>query len=220
MKNLTYQIKTTKSHFFFYSFSLIFILFLSICFTSCLSISQIFSKKQNTISISRQIMAPGFFTSKDLADFFLSQNPDADSQEVYSIAFYYVYEGLQEGVNYSVAFIQMCLETGFLRFGNLVTPQMHNYCGLGSTDKDHPGEVFETMQLGVRAHIQHLQAYATTEDQKLNNPVIDPRYDWPHKSKYIQDIYGLAGNWATDPNYSKKLENLLQKLEEFYNNQY
>lgn len=162
-------------------------------------------------------MAPGFFTSYELADFFLKQNPDANEDEVRDLAFYYVYEGLQEGVNYTVAFAQMCLETGFLNFGNLVTPDMHNYCGLGSIDKDNPGASFETMQMGVRAHIQHLQAYATKEDQKLNNPVIDPRYDWPHKSKYITNIQGLAGNWATDPEYSNKLESLIKKIEDFYN---
>ncbi len=196
-------------------FTLIMLFCLS-CF-SCVSVNALFSKSKYEVKISRNLMAPGFFTSYELAQFFLSQNPGADEEEVQELAFYYVYEGLQEGVNYTVAFAQMCLETGYLKFGNLVTKEMHNYCGLGSIDKDNPGVSFATMQEGVRAHIQHLQAYATKEDQKLNNPVIDPRYDWPHKSKYITDISGLAGNWATDPKYSEKLENLIQKIEEFYN---
>ncbi|MBP5568452.1 MAG: glucosaminidase domain-containing protein [Treponema sp.] len=198
------------------SFFALILVFCALCF-SCVSLSSLFTKQRYTVKISRDIMAPGFFTSYELADFFLKQNPDANEEEVQELAFYYVYEGLQEGVNYTVAFAQMCLETGFLKFGNLVTPDMHNYCGLGSIDKDNPGASFETMQMGVRAHIQHLQAYATKEDQKLNNPVIDPRYDWPHKSKYITNIQGLAGNWATDPEYSNKLESLIKKIEDFYN---
>ena len=91
---------------------------------------------------------------------------------------------------------------------------MHNYCGLGAMDAEHPGESFATMQLGVRAHIQHLQAYGTTEDQQLRNQLIDPRYSWVHKTKYIETIEGLSGTWATDPNYAVKIENILKKLEE------
>jgi len=48
------------------------------------------------------------------------------------LASFYVAEGDAVGINSDVAFIHMCLETGFLRFGNLVTPDMHNYCGLGA----------------------------------------------------------------------------------------
>ena len=162
-------------------------------------------------------MAPGFITSTELASFFLTQNPQADKKEVLKLATYYVYEGTTEGVNYAVAFAQMCLETGYLRFGNLVTAQMHNYCGLGAIDEQNRGESFETMQLGVRAHIQHLHAYGTKEDQVLKNALIDPRYSWPHKTRYIETIEGLSTTWATDPQYASKIENILQKMEEHLN---
>lgn len=125
----------------------------------------------------------------------------------------YIAEAQAEGINSDVAFAQMCLETGFLRFGGLVTPDMHNYCGLGAMNAENPGCVFETEQLGVRAHIQHLQAYATTEDVKLNNPLIDPRYNWVHKTKFIKTIDELSGTWATDPNYAIKIERLLSQME-------
>lgn len=194
--------------------SLFLILAISILFESCTSISSLFTKDEYHISISRNIMAPGVLTAIDLAEFFLSQNPNANKEEVYDLATYYVFEGILEGVNYTVAFAQMCLETGYLKFGNLVTPEMHNYCGLGAMDAEHPGESFPTMQLGVRAHIQHLQAYGTTEEQQLKNPLIDPRYTWVHKTKYTKDIEGLAGTWATDPNYAIKIESILCKLEE------
>ena len=38
---------------------------------------------------------------------------------------------VRKGSNSDVAFAQMCLETGFLRFGGLVTMDMNNFCGLG-----------------------------------------------------------------------------------------
>lgn len=81
-------------------------------------------------------------------------------------------------------------------------------------DAEHPGEIFETEELGVRAHIQHLQAYATTEDVLLNNELIDPRYNWVHKTKFVEDIWGLAGTWATDPLYGSKLNDILSRMEE------
>lgn len=191
----------------------------SVCFsllliTSCASITGLFQKNQYNVELSRNIMAPGIVTASQLADFFMTQNPEADFNEVQSLASYYVYEGLEEGVNYALAFCQMCLETGYLKFGNLVTPQMHNYCGLGAMDQEHPGESFETMQLGVRAHIQHLQAYGTTEEQTLKHPLVDPRYSWVHKTKYTKDLWGLSGTWATDPNYGSKINAIMSKLEE------
>lgn len=197
---------------------IIFTLFLStIAFTSCVSISSLFTKEGPKITVSRNIMAPGTVTAQELADFFITQNPSIDREEIKQMAALYVYEGLEEGVNYALAFCQMCLETGYLRFGNLVTPEMHNYCGLGAMDAEHPGEMFPTMQLGIRAHIQHLQAYGTTEDQKLKKELVDPRYSWVHKTKFTQDLWGLSGTWATDPEYANKINTIICKLEDFIN---
>ena len=82
-------------------------------------------------------------------------------------------------------------------------------------DADHPGEVFETEELGVRAHIQHLQAYATTEEVNLHKELVDPRYNWVHKTKFIENIFELTGTWATDPHYGEKIDGLLSAMEVF-----
>ena len=167
------------------------------------------------IELSRKLLAQGQLTAQQLAAFFLSRNPETDKAFIKQFAQYYIDEAAAEGINSDAAFAQMCLETGFLRFGGLVQPEFHNYCGLGAMDAEHPGEIFETEELGVRAHIQHLQAYATTEDIKLHKELVDPRYNWVHKTKYIQTIYELAGNWATDPQYGQKLEANLVNMENF-----
>ena len=101
--------------------------------------------------------------------------------------------------------------------GDLVNSgrEFHNYCGLGAMDAEHPGEQFETEQLGVRAHIQHLQAYATKEETQLNNELIDPRYNWVHKTKFIEDITGLTGTWAADPLYDQKINDILSRMDCF-----
>lgn len=167
--------------------------------------------------LSRKLRDTGRLTAPQLAYYFCQMNPEADIIHIINFAFYYIQEAGEEGINSDVAFAQMCLETGYLRFGNLVQPEFHNYCGLGAMDAEHPGEVFETERLGVRAHIQHLHAYATHEDELLNNELIDPRYSWVHKTKYTEDIEGLTGTWATDPRYAEKIEGILQNMEQLFN---
>ena len=165
--------------------------------------------------LSRSLLAQGQLTAEELAAFFINRNPDAELEHITQFAQYYIDEAAAEGINSDAAFAQMCLETGFLRFGELVQPEFHNYCGLGAMDADHPGEVFETEELGVRAHIQHLQAYATTEGITLHKELVDPRYNWVHKTKFIEDIFGLTGTWATDPLYGEKIDGLLTAMEDF-----
>lgn len=165
--------------------------------------------------ISRSLTDVGTKTASELYYFFLENNPKADKATVRKLALLYKSEAALEGINSDCAFIQMCLETGFLTFGNLVTADMHNYCGLGAIDSTHRGERFETEQLGVRAHIQHLHAYATTQDKKLKNECIDNRYKYVVPRGKAKTIYELSGTWATDPNYANKLDRLLDRLETF-----
>ena len=185
-------------------------------FNSCATTGSLKGRHRHHIQLSRRILDHGQLTADQLADYFVSRNTEADRDHIVQFAQYYIDEAAAEGINSDVAFAQMCLETGFLRFGGLVQPEFHNYCGLGAMDADHPGEQFETEQLGVRAHIQHLQAYGTKEENQLNNELIDPRYNWVHKTKFVEDIYGLAGTWATDPLYGQKLETVLTNMSYFY----
>lgn len=185
-------------------------LFIAVCFSSCQSITTI---EKEPVQISRNLIAKGQLTADQLAGFFLQNNDQKDWQEIYNFAELYIQEAAAENINSDIAFAQMCLETGFLRFGGLVQPEWHNYCGLGAISKDQPGCIFETQELGVRAHIQHIQAYATTEDITLHNELVDPRYSWVHKTKFATTIEEMAASWAADPNYAIKLENLLVRME-------
>ena len=185
------------------------------CLFSCKTVPTIPEKE---ISLSREILGKGQLSAVQLADFFINNNEHVEKEFILKFADYYIQEASMENINSDVAFAQMCLETGFLRFGGLVQPDFHNYCGLGAMDAEHPGEKFETEQLGVRAHIQHLQAYATTQDVKLNNQLIDPRYNWVHKTKLVTDIFGLTGTWATDSNYGNKIDEIISRMEVFIKN--
>jgi hypothetical protein len=154
-------------------------------------------------------MGEGLVKAEILSAFLLKTNQQADADFAGELSRFYIEEAAVEGVNHDIAFSQMCLETGFLRFGNLVTLDMNNFCGLGAIDAEHPGEYFETPRIGVRAHIQHLKAYAV--DEPLKQDLVDPRYKWVKKGG-APTVQGLTGKWATDPDYDKKISGVLTRL--------
>jgi len=63
----------------------------------------------------------------------------------------------------------------------------------------------------VRAHIQHLKAYASTE--KLNTELVDERFRFVKRGS-ATEISELTGKWATDKQYDKKIRNLLHRLSQ------
>jgi hypothetical protein len=89
---------------------------------------------------------------------------------------------------------------------------MNNFCGLGAIGPGQPGEVFPDPRTGVRAHIQHLKAYATAEP--LNGVLVDPRYRWVRYGS-SPTIHGLSGTWAADKSYSDKIGVILERLYSF-----
>ncbi len=156
------------------------------------------------------LMGTGSLGAEELVAFLLETNPDADPERVALLAGLYVEECAVEGVNSDVAFAQMCLETGFLRFGGLVSPDQNNFCGLGATGPGSPGHSFADERVGVRAHVQHMKAYASTEP--LEHELVDPRFDLVSPRGRVPDIWALAGTWAADPDYGLKLADILQAM--------
>lgn len=165
--------------------------------------------------ILRTIYSAGIKNAESLYKFFIAKCPDGNKAKAKKIAKLYITECQTERINSDIAFVQMCLETNYLRYGNLVTKDKNNFCGLGAIDKNNPGLKFKSMKEGVRAHIQHLHAYGTTEDIPLKNELVDPRYKFVKPRGKATDIFGLAGTWAADKEYGAKLDRLLSELEEF-----
>ncbi|MFP3040767.1 glucosaminidase domain-containing protein [Treponema primitia] len=160
-------------------------------------------------TVNWPLLGQGQMDAEYLASFLLKVNSAADPEFVKQLSLLYVEEAALEGVDHDVAFAQMCLETGFLRYGGLVTNDMNNFCGLGAMSPEKPGERFPTPQMGVRAQIQHLKGYATGDP--LSQELVDPRY------KYVRygsapTIEGLTGTWATDRSYAEKIVGVLQRL--------
>jgi len=155
------------------------------------------------------IMGKGLINVSRLEKFLLSNNQLIAPEAARTLAQIYWEESISEGVNPDVAFTQMCLETGFLRFDGTVKPQQHNYCGLGVTGNGVKGLSFSDPREGVRAHIQHLKAYASTE--KLNGELVDQRFAYVKRGS-AEVISDLTGKWATDKHYDTKIRSLLRRL--------
>ncbi|NPD47559.1 MULTISPECIES: glucosaminidase domain-containing protein [unclassified Lentimicrobium] len=139
-------------------------------------------------------------------------NPKIKSDQANQMAKIYVEESIAEGVNHDIAFCQMILETGFLKYGGDVKSHQNNFCGLGATGNREAGEYFPDVRTGIRAHIQHLKAYASIEN--INHKSVDKRFRFVKRGS-ATTIYALQGKWATDPQYDQKLENLLERLFQF-----
>jgi hypothetical protein len=116
-----------------------------------------------------------------------------------------------EGVNYDIAFAQLCLETNFLRFGKAMKPEQNNFGGLGAIGSNQEGASFSTPRIGVRAHIQHLKAYGSTEP--LVQAIVDPRFQYIRRG-IAPHLHQLSGRWSADLNYHKKLLSILRRLYE------
>jgi len=159
------------------------------------------------------ILSPPRTTDPKLfAEFLVHHNPNLNKTWAAYLGRVYWEEAQREAVSPDIAFVQMCLETGFLRYGGQVRPEQNNFCGLGALDSGVSGAAFSSVRAGVRAHIQHLKAYATTEP--LRGRALDPRYHLVEKGS-APTIDKLAGRWATDPNYGTKIKNLLLRLYRF-----
>lgn len=106
----------------------------------------------------------------------------------------YITEGTAENVRGDIAFAQSCLETGDFTFGGSgVMLAQNNFCGLGVTKTGMKGNSFKTQAEGIRAQIQHLQAYASTD--KLQNRCVDPRYTYVNRA--VQNMSSISARMKT-----------------------
>ena len=129
----------------------------------------------------------------------------------------YITEGTAEGVRGDIAFAQSCLETGNFTFsGSAVTLDQNNFCGLGVNVTGKKGCSFKTAKEGIRAQIQHLQAYACTDG--LKQKCIDPRYTYVSRgcAEYVEHL-GIQENpkgqgWAAGKNYGAQIIEILNAI--------
>ena len=128
----------------------------------------------------------------------------------------YIEEAKAEDIKVEVAFCQAMKETGWLQFGGDVTINQFNFAGLGATGGGASGVTFKDVRTGIRAHIQHLKAYAN--DEPLNNKLVDPRFGYVERgcASYVEWL-GQKENpegkgWATAKGYGQSIVSMIEKL--------
>lgn len=163
-----------------------------------------------------KIMGTAAATAAQMESYLKKANPSV-AQSVIDMIPLYLSEGKAEGVRGDIAFAQSCLETGNFGFsGSAVTLDQNNFCGMGVTSNGMKGNSFATPQLGIRAQIQHLKAYASTA--ALVNACIDPRFQYVTRgaAPYVEWL-GSKENpkgvgWATGAGYGGKTLAILKKI--------
>jgi hypothetical protein len=156
-------------------------------------------------------------TKQQIVDYIRRRNPaprlTCPLEEL--IELYYEEAGA-ESIRPDLALSQAILETGFFRYGGDVVPEQNNYSGLGTTGYGERGVWFPTPRLGVRAHVQHLLAYATTREPVM--PLADPRYDiirdMPSHFGQCYTWESLNGKWAIPGhNYGQRIVKILNDIK-------
>lgn len=163
-----------------------------------------------------KIMGNAVATAEQMETYIKAKNPQVP-QSVLDMITLYLSEGKAEGVRGDIAFAQSCLETGNFTFsGSAVTLEQNNFCGMGVTSNGLKGNSFDTPQLGIRAQIQHLKAYASTD--ALKNDCVDPRFKYVTRgsAEYVEWL-GQQENpqgkgWAAGAGYGEKILTILKNI--------
>lgn len=125
-------------------------------------------------------------------------------------------EAEDEGVRAEVLFAQVMLETGGMQYKGDVRMEQCNFGGLGATGNGVTGETFPNVRTGLRAQVQHLKAYASTDP--LKKKCVDTRFKYVKRgtAPYVEWLsipknpYGIG--WAVDPAYDVKLLKIIRDV--------
>jgi hypothetical protein len=143
------------------------------------------------------IMGNAEATAAQMVSYALKGNPEPRLPRctIQELAEIFVEESKIEGVRADIAWAQSIKETGYFKFGGIVLPEQNNYAGIGALNGNSQGQAasFESPRLGVRAQIQHLKAYGSTE--ALKQACVDPRFSLVKRgsAKFVEWL-GAADN--------------------------
>jgi N-acetylmuramoyl-L-alanine amidase len=168
--------------------------------------------RRDILSGVGKIMGRGLTTAQQITVFLTKTNSKA--LVIFpNLPQIYLQEAAAEGVNHDVAFCQMCLETNYLNFGGAVKPEQFNFADMGIVSPTNSGISFPDARTGIRAQIQHLKAYASTEP--INQPLVKENVRFRFVKRGVAPtVNELAGRWNSDPLYGQKIINIIRLLYE------
>lgn len=126
-------------------------------------------------------------------------------------------QGVKYGIRGDIALCQSCIETGWFKYtgGTAVTPDDHNYCGLGVTTLGQKGCQFSSIAEGVSAQLQHLWAYATTKALPSDWTLVDPRFKYVSRGCAPNwDNLG-GGKWASSTTYASSILSIYKEMSNY-----
>lgn len=131
---------------------------------------------------------------------------------------YWKYAPEHGNVNPGIAYVQAAKETGYGKFGGVLNDSYHNPCGLkktsGGDDTDpNAHQKFDSWDLGVQAHLDHLALYAGANGYPRIT-TNDPRHFSTIKGKATK-VNALGGNWAPSVIYGEEVNTLYISLLNF-----
>lgn len=150
-------------------------------------------------------------TAAQMIAYIKAKRPGVE-QSVIDMIPLYLSEGQTEGIAGDIAFAQSCIETGNFAFPGetcAVTLAQNNFAMMGVTSTFAKGESFATPQIGIRAQIQHLKAYANTE--ALVGACVDLRFKYvtrgsaPYVEWLGQQENPKGKGWATAKGYGARI---------------
>ena len=180
--------------------------------------------KSNKLSFvnSSNIMGPSDKNASQLARWYRSYNGSSSypaatlkkggAATIEDYAKIVVQEANNEGVRAEIVFAQAMFETGNLRYGGLVKANQYNYCGLKNSNGS-AFQSFSSVRQGVRAHVQHLKAYAST--RPLNNACVDPRFSLISRG-CAPNLDNLSGRWSGESDYGARVNDYLKRIEAYH----
>lgn len=150
-------------------------------------------------------------TAAQMVAYIKAKRPGVE-QSVIDMIPLYISEGQTEGIAGDIAFAQSCIETGNFAFPAetcAVTLAQNNFAMMGVTATFAKGESFPSPQIGIRAQIQHLKAYANSDP--LGGECVDPRFHLvsrgsaPYVEWLGQQENPQGKGWATAKGYGARI---------------
>ena len=173
------------------------------------------------VKVNASNTVPECATPGRLTAYLKARNPRLNAR-FEDLATLYMRHGEALGIRWDIAFFQMILETGALRFTGDVRADQNNFAGLGASGGGARGERFADVSSGVKAHLQHLLMYA---GDHIDDPVAERTrkvQEWGVLTKWQQSIRGpmtytlVARQWApTSRNYVRDISAI---SDDFYSN--
>jgi hypothetical protein len=97
--------------------------------------------------------------------------------------------------------------------GGAVKPEQFSFADMGIISPTNSGISFPDARTGIRAQIQHLKAYGSTEP--INQPLVQENVRFRFVKRGLPPtVNQLAGRWNSDPLYGQKIINTIRLLYE------